>query len=605
MSEVPGPSSTETTPPSAKNLEAFKALFPGVIQDGVLDAARLGELLETDVAGLKQGKERFGLMWAGKKLAAEALQTPSLAALVPDMDASINWDKAENAFIEGDNLEVLKLLQNAYNDKVKLIYIDPPYNTGNDFVYNDDFSDPLQHYLEVTGQLDGEGNRLVANAETAGRKHSNWLTMMYPRLVLARNLLTQDGAIFVSIDDNEVGNLRLLLDEIFGAENFVACITWHKTYSTRNDAQEFSKSHEYLMVYKRATWNRKLLPRSEKSNAMYKYDDNDGRGPYRTDNLTASRSGETDSFPVTNPNTGKEYTPSQGLGWRHSRLKFEELLTEKRIYWGKDGNGAPQLKRYLSEVQDGVIPTTIWHYDEVGHTDKAAKEVKDLLGGGVFDYPKPLDLLSRVIQLGMGPDDIVMDFFAGSGTTGHATMLANSSDGGKRKFVLVTLDEPTDEKSGAFAAGYKAVSEITLARLKAAISRVPGAAEQGLRKFKLGPSSFNVSNSSQESAIFDLVKETKAETATCESIASQLGLSLGELLSTPWRNLDNIPDGATLIGDVLIVTADELDEQIINNAFTSGAKSLVFLEDAFRGNDSLKANAFYRAKTENLEFKTF
>jgi adenine-specific DNA-methyltransferase len=605
MNEVPGPSSTQTTPPSEANLEAFKSLFPGVIQDGALDAVRLGELLDTPVSGVKEGKERFGLMWAGKKRAVEALQTPSMAALVPDKEASINWDTAENVFIEGDNLEVLKLLQKAYNDQVKLIYIDPPYNTGNDFVYNDDFSDPLQHYLEVTGQVDAEGNRLVANAETAGRKHSNWLTMMYPRLVLARNLLTQDGAIFISIDDNEVGNLRLLMDEVFGAENFVACITWHKTYSTRNDAQEFSKSHEYLLVYKRSIWNRKLLPRSEKSNAMYRYDDGDGRGTYRTDNLTASRSGETDAFPVTNPNTGKVYTPGQGLGWRHSKARFQELLQENRIYWGKDGNGAPQLKRYLSEVQDGVIPTTIWHYDEVGHTDKAAKEVKDLLGGGIFDYPKPLDLISRVIQLGMGPDDIVMDFFAGSGTTGHAAMLANAADGGNRKYILVTLDEPTGERSGAFAAGYKTVSEITLARLKAAMQKVPGAADKGIRKLKLGASSFHVASARDEEAIFALVEKTVAESSSRDSITSQLSLALGELLSIPWQVTSCGGESAVRIGSVLVVPATMLNQEIIDDAFASGANSVVFLEDAFEGNDSLKANAFYRARTQNLELKTF
>lgn len=605
MNEVPGPSSAESTSPSVANLEAFHKLFPGVIQDGALDAVRLGELLDTPVSGVKEGKERFGLMWAGKKRAVEALQTPSMAALVPDKEASINWDTAENVFIEGDNLEVLKLLQKSYNDRVKLIYIDPPYNTGNDFVYNDDFSDPVQHYLEVTGQVDADGNRLVANTETSGRKHSNWLTMMYPRLVLARNLLTQDGAIIVSIDDNEAGNLRLLMDEVFGAENFVACITWHKTYSTRNDAQEFSKSHEYLLVYKRSLWNRKLLPRSEKSNAMYRYDDGDGRGPYRTDNLTASRSGQSDAFPVTNPNTGKQYTPGQGLGWRHSKVRFDELLSENRIYWGKDGTGAPQLKRYLSEVQDGVIPTTIWHYDEVGHTDKAAKEVKDLLGGGIFDYPKPLDLLSRVIQLGMGTDDIVMDFFAGSGTTGHAAMLANAADGGNRKYVLVTLDEPTDEKSGAFAAGYKTVSEITLARLKGAMQKIPGAVEKGVRKFRLGGSSFHVSGAHDSSAIFALVEKTLASTATRESISAQVGFALGELLSAPWQEARCGGEGVIRIGGVLVVTALELNQEIIDDAFSSGARSIVFLEDAFQGNDSLKANAFYRAKTQNLELKTF
>lgn len=602
METVPGPESTATSSPSIANLEAFMELFPGVIQDGALDAARLGEALGVDVAGLKDGKERFGLMWAGRQRAIEALQSPSYATLHPDLEKSINFDSASNVFIEGDNLEVLKLMQNAYNDRIKLIYIDPPYNTGSDFVYKDDFSDPLQRYLEVTGQIDGEGNRLKANPEVDGRKHSNWLSMIYPRLVLARNLLTQDGAIFVSIDDNEVSNLRLLLDEIFGPENFVACITWHKTYSTRNDAQEFSKSHEYLLVYKRNIWNRRLLPRAEKSNAMYKYDDGDGRGAYRTDNLTAARSGSDAPRALVNPNTGVEYLPPQGAGWRHSDSKLDELLAENRIYWGKDGKGAPQLKRYLSEVQDGTVPTTIWHYDQVGHTDKAAKEVKELIGGGIFDYPKPTDLIRRVIQLGMGPDDIVLDFFGGSGTTGHAAMLANAEDGGNRKYIVVTLPETTESNPTALAAGYSKVSEITLARLKAAAVKI--GASHDIRVFNVAPSNFELPANHLDEGKFEFLESTIASGVDPRNVAAQIGLQLGFPLDGPWLKVANKAD-CWLLGSALVCTSLNVDSAVLELAKEHGLRTIATLEDAFAGKDDLKANLYFACKKANVTFKTF
>jgi adenine-specific DNA-methyltransferase len=421
MNEVPGPSSTQTTPPSEANLEAFKSLFPGVIQDGALDAVRLGELLDTPVSGVKEGKERFGLMWAGKKRAVEALQTPSMAALVPDKDASINWDAAENVFIEGDNLEVLKLLQKAYNDQVKLIYIDPPYNTGNDFVYNDDFSDPLQHYLEVTGQVDAEGNRLVANTETSGRKHSNWLTMMHPRLFLARNLLTQDGSIFVSIDDNEVHHLRLVMDEIFGPENFIGQFVW--AAGRKNDAKFVSASHEYIICYARnmsglkesvGEWRQKKsgldaiyaqaqrlnringqdystssaemkswfrnLPDGDSSKRHKQYCVFDERGLYFPDNISWPGGGGP-KYDVPHPATGLTVKlPS--TGWRFTQEKMSALISENRVHFGKDETTVPCIKRYLTE-SEFEVPYSVFYQDGRSST----KRLSEFLGGGYFDFP--------------------------------------------------------------------------------------------------------------------------------------------------------------------------------------------------------------------------
>jgi adenine-specific DNA-methyltransferase len=604
LGTIPGPESIATTPPSELNLKDFEARFPGIIQDGVLDTARLGAILGIEVSASKEAKERFGLMWAGKQDAVQALMTPSFATLKPDLEKSINWDTAENVFIEGDNLEVLKLLQNAYNDQVKLIYIDPPYNTGNDFVYKDDFSDPIKHYLEVTGQVDAEGNKLVANTETSGRKHSNWLTMMYPRLVLARNLLTQDGAIFVSIDDNELNNLRLMMDEIFGPENFVACVIWQKTYSTKNDAQEFSKSHEYLVVYKRATWNRRLLPRQEKNNLAYKYSDETGRGLFRSADLTGK--GETPScvFPILNPKTGETFNPPAGKRWLFNKDRMAELIQENRIFFGTKGTAGPSLKRYLAEVQDGIIPDTIWLYEDVGHTDGAAKEVKELLGGSVFDYPKPLDLLGRIIQLGMSDNDIVLDFFAGSGTTGHASLLANSLDAGKRKFILVNIGEPTDKASIAFQQGYEKVSDITLARVRAAIEKVPDSKSQGFKVLSLSKSNFHVSAQTQGDTP-QLFESTLDSDAAEENIVQELLLKLGERLDTVTERVKLGEGTAVRCGTTLLVPSLDINETLVQAAITAATGVVVFLEDAFAGKDALKANAFFSAKSSNKILKTF
>jgi adenine-specific DNA-methyltransferase len=498
----------------------------------------------------------------------------------------------------------LKLLQNAYNDQVKLIYIDPPYNTGNDFVYKDDFSDPIKHYLEVTGQVDAEGNKLVANTETSGRKHSNWLTMMYPRLVLARNLLTQDGAIFVSIDDNEVHNLRLMMDEIFGPENFVACVIWQKTYSTKNDAQEFSKSHEYLLVYKRAIWNRKLLPREEKNNLAYKYTDETGRGLFRSADLTGK--GETPSciYPIVNPTTGEIFNPPAGKRWLFSKDRMPDLLKEDRIFFGTKGTAGPSLKRYLSEVQDGIIPNTIWFYEDVGHTDGAAKEVKDLMGAGVFDYPKPLDLLSRVIQLGMSENDLILDFFAGSGTTGHATLLANSKDQGRRKFLLVNIGELTEESSIAHQQGYEKVSDITLGRLRAAMEKIPKSKEHGLKVLSLAKSNFHIAAQSNSDEL-QLFESTLEAGAIEKDLTQELLLKLGERLDTVTERVALGNHNVVRCGSTLLVPSLKIDETLVKNAIDLATGVVVFLEDAFSGKDALKANAFFTAKSSNKILKTY
>jgi adenine-specific DNA-methyltransferase len=639
MNEVPGPSSTQTTPPSEANLEAFKQLFPGVIQDGALDAVRLGELLDTPVSGVKEGKERFGLMWAGKKRAVEALQTPSMAALVPDKEASINWDTAENVFIEGDNLEVLKLLQKAYNDQVKLIYIDPPYNTGNDFVYNDDFSDPLQHYLEVTGQVDADGNRLVANTETSGRKHSNWLTMMYPRLVLARNLMAQEGLICISIDDNEASQLKMLLDEVFGQENFIGNFAWVSNLKGRQiSGSGAAGTKEYILVYARdhthvtefrakASWLKALMP------SVYKGFDyevlEDEYGPYVLKNelyntnsifnevtrpnlvydiFFSPTSGEINTATVSDNPAPKGFVKispkrnNNGAQKYHAyRWGRDKVLNEPHNLEFKEVNGAWKVFTKVRDVDSTTVKDLIMDIS----TSAGSSDLEKIgFDSKLFDYPKPVDLISFLVGVLTSGDDLILDFFAGSGTTGHAVLDANTRDEGKRRFVLVTLNEPVAQKSHASAAGFETVSQISLARLKKVFETHLGLGNPGLRALKLAPSNF-IRNSPSKSEQLLLDELTLVGNADSDALCIEISLNLGERLDVTCTPLESFPEGTFGIGKNLIHANMEVNESLISKALDSGYKTVAFLEDAFKGKDSLKANSYYLAKTQNIEFKTF
>lgn len=346
------------------------------------------------------------------------------------------------------------------------VFIDPPYNTGNDFVYADDFADPIARYKEVTQQT------TKSNPETMGRFHTNWLNMMYPRLRLAANLLRDDGVIFISIDDNEVANLRKICDEVFGEENFLACVVWQKKYAATNDSKGFSTTHDYIVSYQKSeSFNRNLLPRTSEQNKPYKNDDGDGKGLWRSDNLLVKSFSPSGVYPIVNPNTGKEYMPPDGSCWRASKETMQIWLEENRIYFGKDGKGAPQLKRYLNEVQQGRVPITWWSFDEVGHNDAANKEVSALFNSKTpFDTPKPVSLIRQILLIATNANtnDIILDFFSGSATTAHAVMQLNAEDGGNRKFICVQIPELCDEKSEAYKAGYKNICEIGKERIRRA-----------------------------------------------------------------------------------------------------------------------------------------
>ena len=423
----------------------------------------------------------YGFAWYDKDICKSVTNLETKGVLIPCKEESVNFDETENLYIEGDNLEVLKLLQKSYYGKIKMIYIDPPYNTGKDFVYKDNFKDNLQNYLEVTGQVDGEGKRVSANQETAGRYHSNWLNMMYPRLFLARNLLKDDGVIFISIDDNEVHNLRKVCDEIFGEENFIAEFVWQKNFAPKNDNKYISISHEYIVCFSKnkSLFSRNLLPREDKHNSGYSNPDNDYRGLWTSGSILATTFSETGVFEIVAPN-GNIHLPPNGRCWRYSLAKVNELLSENKLWFGKDGNGVPRVKRFLSEMPDGVVPQSWLKYEDVGSGQDGTQLTKSVFDNTqIFNFPKPIKLLIRFLHIGLNQNDIILDFFSGSATTAHAVMQLNAEDEGNRKYIMVQLPETTDEKSEAYKAGYKNICEIGKERIRRAGNKI-------LEELKLG-----------------------------------------------------------------------------------------------------------------------
>jgi adenine-specific DNA-methyltransferase len=451
------------------NIETLKKIFPTIVKEGKIDMEELKALLSDDV---EKGDEYYRFTWAGKSEARREANKPSTGTLRPDKESSKNWDSTQNIFIEGDNLEVLKLLQKSYAGKIKMIYIDPPYNTGKDFVYKDNYSDNLGNYLELTGQTDEEGKKISTNTESDGRYHSNWLNMMYPRLKLARTLLREDGVIFISIDDNEVHNIRKICDEIFGEENFISQIIWEKRYGRSNDQKFFSSVIDYIVLYRKSPELKGLKePRNTESNEIYSNPDNDPRGVWTSVSFVSQRTKEERpnlAYEIQNPNTNEVYVHPVNA-WKYSREKYEELLKENRFYWGKDGTQKqPRIKRFLSELGEGLVPVNLWKHSEVGTGEVGTKEVDSLLGKEVFSYPKPTTLLKKIIEIGALENDTVLDFFAGSGSLSEATMRLNAERNEKRKCISIQLPQNTDEKSEAYKAGYKYISEITKERIRRA-----------------------------------------------------------------------------------------------------------------------------------------
>lgn len=448
-------------------MDKLRSVFPQCFVEGKLDIDKLlslcGEYIDNDF-------EKYKFEWKGKAECLRIAQQRSMGTLRPCPEESVDFDTTQNLYIEGDNLEVLKLLQTAYYRKVKMIYIDPPYNTGNDFVYEDDFADPLARYKEVTGQA------TKSNPETMGRYHTNWLNMMYPRLRLAANLLRDDGVIFISIDDNEVHNLRKVCDEVFGEENFVGMISWFKKASPSNDAQYFSNDIEYIVVYAKtkASWHPNRLPLTDKQLKYYQNPDNDPRGPWNSATYTCNKTKDERPnlyYPIINPFTNQEIWPKETAVWAYSKDQCAEHIKNNLLFWGNDGKAAfPRFKKLLDSHQ-GVVNRTLWHYDDVNHTQGASEELKkiEILG---FNTPKPTRLIRKMLKIACDKDSIILDFFSGSATTAHAVLQLNAEDGGNRKFIMVQLPELCDEKSEAYKAGYKNICEIGKERIRRAGKKI-------------------------------------------------------------------------------------------------------------------------------------
>jgi len=544
----------------AENVGRLKALFPEAFTEGKVDFEVLRQLLGGAVEGRE---EKYGLNWHGKRTARQLALTPSTGTLRPSPEQSVDWDTTRNLMIEGDNLEVLKLLQKSYAGKVKLIYIDPPYNTGRDFVYPDNFQDNIRNYLELTGQVGEGGNKLSSNTEASGRFHTDWLNMMYPRLKLARNLLREDGVMFVSIADHEIHNLRSAMDEVFGPENFIATVIWHKMDSPKNTAIHFSEDHDYVLVFAKeaATWQPNGLDRTEAMLARYKNPDNDARGVWLLSDLAARNFYAQGRYSITTKSGKVIPGPPAGSYWRVSRERFDELDKDNRIWWGESGDNRPGIKRFLSEVRQGVVPQTYWSWKDVGSTRNAKQELSHVMGAeageDLFITPKPTKLVERMLQIGTdtADNDIVLDFFGGSGTTGHATLSANSKDNGNRRYILVQLPEPTGDpnrptiaeltKERLRRAGKK-IREEWQAKVAAAAKEpdllkprpetvVPQCPDLGFRVFKLASSNIRAWEPDRENlsqTLADSVEHLKTDRTEAD-ILFELLLKLGLDLTVP------------------------------------------------------------------------
>lgn len=473
----------QTANKADENFKKLAAMFPNAVTETIdettgevvraIDKDVLMQEINTHVVDGKE--ERYQFTWPDKKKSVLLANSPIAETLRPCRDESVDFDNTENLYIEGDNLDVLKLLQETYLGKVKMIYIDPPYNTGNDFVYNDDFSESIDDFLDRSGQFDEDGNRLFHNTESNGRFHTDWLNMIYPRLKIARNLLSDDGVIFISIDDNEQENLKKICDEILGAQNFVAQVIWERAFSPINLMKHFSPSHDYILCYAK---NIELaicngIPRSEEANDRYSNPDNDPRGVWSSSDISVGPAVQENVYPITTP-SGRVVEPPAGRSWRLYKNAFLERLHDNRIWFGPDGNGVPRIKRFLSELKkSGITPMTIWKHTEVDHSQGATQKLAKLFDGKkFFDYPKSVELIKRCLQLYSDSDCYIIDFFSGSATTAHAVMQLNAEDGGHRKFIMVQLPEKTDEKSEAFKAGYKNICEIGKERIRRAGKKI-------------------------------------------------------------------------------------------------------------------------------------
>ena len=604
----------------AQNIEAVGRLFPNalteVMRDGKVVQAIDFDVLQQELAReIVEGREeRYAFTWPDKRKAILAANAPIAMALRPIVEDSVGRDgtagafDSENLYIEGDNLDVLKLLQETYLGKVKMIYIDPPYNTGNDaFVYDDNFAMENGEFIAASKGYDAEGNRTYdfrANNGSNGRFHTDWLNMIYPRLKVAKSLLADDGVILISIDDSEQENLKKVCNEIFGEQNFIAELVWERAFSPKNDAKYISNSHDYVLMYARDINSFQIgrLPRTEEVNARYQNPDNDPRGVWMSSDISVKTYTSENDYQIIAP-SGRIIEPPAGRCWSLSKNKFLERLHDNRIWFGEDGDGVPRIKRFLSELKhDGLTPTSILFYKDVGHSQEGAKEVTQLFDAGVFDGPKPVRLLTRLLTLAnLKKDSIVLDFFSGSAATAHALMARNAEDSGHRKFIMVQLPETTDEGGTAYKAGYRNICEIGKERIRRAGTKIAAEAGEkaadidlGFRCLRLDTSNmtdvYYAPDAVTQDGLFAQVDNVKAD-RTPEDLLVQTMLDLGILLSAPitveeiaGKRVFNVSDGFLLAC---------FDRDVTDEAVTAIAKRKPYyavFRDASMADDSALTN---------------
>lgn len=598
----------QTTNVVDENIKRIGELFPNCLTERLndegkpevaIDFDQLRQELSKDI--VEGQEERYQFTWPDKRNAIRLANAPTTDTLRPCREESVDFDNTQNLYIEGDNLQVLKLLRENYLGKVKMIYIDPPYNTGNDFVYYDDFSQSSDEYIHNSGQTDEEGNRLVANTESNGRFHTDWLNMIYPRLKVAKDLLSKDGIIFISIDDNEAKNLKNISDEVFGEHNFLAQVVWERAYSPINLMKHFSPSHDYVLVYARNIEDAvcKGIPRSVEANERYSNPDNDPRGDWKSSDLSVGPAVESNIYPITTP-SGRIVMPPSGYSWRLSKTKFEEYVKDNRIWFGNEGCNVPSIKRFLSELRkQGITPMTFWRYEEVGHSQDATQKLAKLFNGKkYFEYPKPVELIKRCIAMYSDSDSYILDFFSGSATTAHAVMQLNAEDGGNRKFIMVQLPESTDEKSEAYKAGYKNICEIGKERIRRAGKKIKEEhleakdLDAGFRVVKLDSS--NMEDVYYTPADFndrDLFEENIKSDRTDEDLLFQSMIELGielsakiEKKSIAGKSVWNVSDGYLLAC---------FDEEVNETTITEIAKQHPYyfiMRDSSLANDNVADN---------------
>ena len=619
----------QTANKADENFRKLAAMFPNAVTETINENGEVVRAIDKDVlmqeiacTVVDGNEERYQFTWPDKKKSVLLANAPINKTLRPVREdetvptgadsegkpycssGSVNFDTTENLYIEGDNLEVLKLLQETYLGKIKMIYIDPPYNTGSDFVYEDDFAQSTDEYLANSGQYDEDGNRMAQNTESNGRFHTDWLNMIYPRLKLAKDLLTDDGVIFISIDDNEQENLKKCCNEVFGGQNFVAQLVWERAYAPKNDARFISNSHDYVLMYARNLDGFVIgrLPRTEEANARYQNPDNDPRGVWKPSDLSVKTYNAACDYPITTP-SGRVIEPPAGRCWRLSKNAFLERLQDNRIYFGADGNSVPCMKRFLTELKyDGMAPTSIMFYKDVGHSQEGAKEVTKLLNAGVFDGPKPVRLLTRLLTLANLKDDsLVLDFFSGSATTAHAIMQMNADKGSHIKYVMVQLPEVCDGKGTAYKAGYKTICEIGKERIRRAGKKIKEDSplttqdlDTGFRVLKCDTSNMKevyYNPAEYEASLFSSLEDNIKEDRTPEDLLFQVMLDLGVLLSSKIEETTIAGKKVFNVEDNYLIAC--FDSDVAEETIKAIAKQKPYyfvMRDSSMANDSVATN---------------